>query len=213
MYDKIPVFDNFVKYTKLPIGLFNSSFAIKSIDDSMEPKIGTEDYIFIQQNAPLSNKDIGIFFINNEFIIRKFIIRKKDISLRPENKNYDEIQVNKDSDFYIIGKGDNLYICTLDGNIFFTGNIDSDENIDKEFPPLSTVFDILNGNIKTRVNAKPILGKKYYYVEYPITEDMKLNKDNFKICKSVFENYSDLLRWKAGNFFYSLEDVNAFVTK
>lgn len=104
MYDKIPVFDNFVKYTKLPIGLFNSSFAIKSIDDSMEPKIGTEDYIFIQQNAPLSNKDIGIFFINNEFIIRKFIIRKKDISLRPENKNYDEIQVNKDSDFYIIGK-------------------------------------------------------------------------------------------------------------
>lgn len=130
-----------------------------------------------------------------------------------DKKILEKYHLKVDTPFYIIGKGDNLYICTLDGNIFFTGNIDSDENIDKEFPPLSTVFDILNGNIKTRVNAKPILGKKYYYVEYPITEDMKLNKDNFKICKSVFENYSDLLRWKAGNFFYSLEDVNAFVTK
>ena len=46
----------------------------------------------------------GIFFVDNKLIIRKFIVRKNDISLRAENKSYDEIIVTKDSDFFIVGK-------------------------------------------------------------------------------------------------------------
>lgn len=46
----------------------------------------------------------GLFLVDNKLIIRKFIVRKNDISLRAENKSYDEIIVTKDSTFFIVGK-------------------------------------------------------------------------------------------------------------
>ena len=104
IYDKIPVFDNLVKFTNVPKNFFDSTFALKNTDNSMSSKIDENDYIFVRQNVPLSNKDIGLFLIDNKFIIRKFIIRKNDISLRPENKDFEETVVTNDSNFFIVGK-------------------------------------------------------------------------------------------------------------
>lgn len=102
--DKIPVFNNIEKFTSVPKNFFDATFSLKNPDNSMFPKIELNDYIFVQQNIPLSNKDIGIFLVDDKIEIRKFIVRKNDISLRAENKDYDDIIVKKDSNFYIIGK-------------------------------------------------------------------------------------------------------------
>ena len=40
----------------------------------------------------------------NHLIIRRFIIRKDKLVLRAENKSYDDIDLNEDDDFKIIGK-------------------------------------------------------------------------------------------------------------
>ena len=41
------------------------------------PKFNIGTYVYVEFNAPLDNKDFGLFEYNGECIIRKFIIRQK----------------------------------------------------------------------------------------------------------------------------------------
>ena len=71
----------------------------------MDSSFNKGDYVFVELNSPLNSKDIGLFSLNNEILIRKFYSRKGGkIILKPENKNYDEITLKDSDKFYIIGK-------------------------------------------------------------------------------------------------------------
>jgi len=103
-YDSIPVVNPVERFVTCPQEASKASFIMKAYDDSMFPKIDESDYVYVELNAPLSNKDIGLFQYNDTLIIRKFIIRKNDLVLRADDSNIDDIIVKKDSDFYILGK-------------------------------------------------------------------------------------------------------------
>ena len=103
-YDSIPIIGSITGFGVCPNEAINASFILKSNDDSMTPKIGVDDYMYIELYSPLSNKDIGLFYYDDKMIVRKFIIRKNDIVLRAENSSFEDIIVNKDSNFYILGK-------------------------------------------------------------------------------------------------------------
>lgn len=103
-YDYVLAVDGFSNFIKCPSSASNASIAIKVQDDSMAPFLEKDDYAFLELNIPLDNKDIGLFEYNNNFIIRRFIIRKDKLVLRAENKNYNDIDLNEDDDFKIIGK-------------------------------------------------------------------------------------------------------------
>lgn len=103
-YDYVLAVDGFSNFIKCPSSASNASIAIKVQDDSMAPFLEKDDYAFLELNIPLNNKDIGLFEYNNNFIIRRFIIRKDKLVLRAENKNYNDIDLNEDDDFKIIGK-------------------------------------------------------------------------------------------------------------
>jgi transcriptional regulator with XRE-family HTH domain len=103
-YDSVPIVSGITGFGTCPNEAINTSFIMKCNDDSMEPKISVSDFMYVELYVPLSNKDIGLFSYNNKIIVRKFIIRKNDIVLRAENPGTDDIIVNKDSDFYILGK-------------------------------------------------------------------------------------------------------------
>lgn len=103
-YDKIPVFDKINGFTKIPKAFYNASFALKVEDNSMSPKIKQNEYVFIELNAPLSNKNIGLFEIDGKLMIRKFIIRKNDEVIRAEDDSIEEIVLYKDSKYDVIGK-------------------------------------------------------------------------------------------------------------
>lgn len=103
-YDAIPVFEGINGYVKIPKMLYNASYAIKVEDNSMNPKIKEGEYVFIEMNAPLSNKSIGLFEINGQIMIRKFIIRKNDEAIRAEAENIEEIVVDKTSDYKVLGR-------------------------------------------------------------------------------------------------------------
>ena len=103
-YNYIPVFDSLSGFSKCPVSMNSATFILKVHDDSMAPKIKSSSSVFVEMNAPLAHKDIGLFEYNNELLIRKFIIRKKDLVLRAESNDVEDIIITKDSDFYIIGK-------------------------------------------------------------------------------------------------------------
>lgn len=103
-YDKIPLFTNLSDYITCPSKYPKASFAIKMPDTSMEPLLKEGETIFIEQNSILNNKDIGLFKLNNEFIVRKFTFKRNKFTLKALNKNIKDININPKDSFSIIGK-------------------------------------------------------------------------------------------------------------
>lgn len=87
-----------------PTTFGSASVALRINDSSMEPTLLKGSYAFVEYNSPLSSKDIGLFYYNNSFIVRRFIIRKNDILLKSDNRNFDDISLSEKDNFYIIGK-------------------------------------------------------------------------------------------------------------
>ena len=104
LYNKIPIFGSFLGFTKCDLDTSNADFAIFINDESMSPKFALGSYVLVEQNAPLSNRDYGVFMYEDKVLIRRFIIRKNDLVLRAEDPNISEIVLLISDDFYVIGK-------------------------------------------------------------------------------------------------------------
>ncbi len=111
-YDKILAVDVLGDFVDCPISAPGACIAVKMNDVSMEPKIKKDCYAYIEFNTPLDNKDIGLFYYDGKFLIRRFIIRKDGVALRSENRvDIPDIDLDpKEDKFYIVGKvvGTNL---------------------------------------------------------------------------------------------------------
>ena len=104
IYDSIPVFDNLSGFAKCSKEAASASFAIKVPDNTMAPKFKKDEYVYVQLNAPLNNKDYGLFEFAGSYFIRRFIVRKNDLVLRTEDMDIPDLILNKNSNFTIIGK-------------------------------------------------------------------------------------------------------------
>lgn len=103
-YNKVIAIDSLNSLVDCPITASNSSISLKINDDSMQPTIPVKSYIFIEFNTLLQDNDIGLFFINNNFVVRRFFSVSGEITLKADNSNFDDIKVSFDDNFYIIGK-------------------------------------------------------------------------------------------------------------
>ena len=103
-FNKVLAIDSYSNFIDCPSSASNASVALKIQDNVMEPTFKKGTYAFLELNVPLKNKDIGLFKYNNEFLVRRFIIRKDYLALRAENKKYDDIKLSEDDDFTIIGR-------------------------------------------------------------------------------------------------------------
>ena len=103
-YNKVPAITTLEDFIDCPSKYSNASFAYKVKDTSMEPILKNNSFVFIEQNALLSNKDIGLFFYNGEYLIRHLIYKKCKFALKAEDKNIKDINISKTDNFYIIGK-------------------------------------------------------------------------------------------------------------
>ena len=103
-YNKVLAVDSYSNFIDCPATASNASIALKINDDTMEPILLKNTYAFLEINVPLRNKEIGLFKYNNEFLIRRFIIRKDKLVLRADNKDYSDINLSEDDDFTIIGR-------------------------------------------------------------------------------------------------------------
>ena len=103
-YNKIIAVDNITGFIDCPSNVPSSAIALKVKDNSMEKTFPKGSYVYVEFNSPLDNKDFGLFNYNNKIIMRKFYTKNGKITLKAENKDFDDIKVDDTSIFYIIGK-------------------------------------------------------------------------------------------------------------
>ena len=103
-YNKIPAISKIEEYVNCPANFSNASFAYKIPDNSMEPLLQKDSYAFVEIDGLIGNKSIGLFKYNNEFLIRRLLYKKDKFILRADNKKINDITVNSNDSFQIIGK-------------------------------------------------------------------------------------------------------------
>ncbi len=103
-YNKIPAISEIDSYIDCPANFSNASFAYKACDTAMSPTIKINSYVFVEVNGLVKHKDIGLFRLETDILIRKLIYRKDHLILKAIDKNYDDITISDSDDFQIIGK-------------------------------------------------------------------------------------------------------------
>ena len=103
-YNTIPAISKIDSYISCPSEFSNASFAYKVPDNSMAPIIKENSYAFIEINGLLSHKDIGLFKLNDEFLIRKLFFKNGKLILKANDKNIKDITISSSDAFQIIGK-------------------------------------------------------------------------------------------------------------
>lgn len=82
----------------------NATFFVRVSGDSMrDAGILSEDILVVDRSAEASNGKIIVAILNGEFTVKRLCISGSRISLRPENSNYPEITIPKESDFQVWG--------------------------------------------------------------------------------------------------------------
>ena len=103
-YNRVLAVDSINGFIECPASAPSSSIAVKVKDDSMNPTYKKNSYVFVEYNSPLNNKDVGLFSLNDEILIRRFFSKRGKISLKADNDEIAEISVQSSDKFYIVGK-------------------------------------------------------------------------------------------------------------
>lgn len=103
-YNQIPAISKIDTYINCPADFSNAAFAYKVSDAAMAPIIKEGSYAFIEINGLVENKAIGLFNLNDEYLIRRLLYKKDKFVLRADNKNFKDITVNSRDTFQIIGR-------------------------------------------------------------------------------------------------------------
>ncbi len=103
-YNKVPAISQIDEYISCPANFSNASFAYKVLDPSMSPTILPGSYVFVEINGLINHKEIGLFRLNDEFLIRKLIYKRNHFILKANDKKFKDITISDSDDFQIIGK-------------------------------------------------------------------------------------------------------------
>ncbi|HOV22035.1 MAG TPA: transcriptional repressor LexA [bacterium] len=80
-------------------------FALRVKGDSMKDAgIFDGDYVILKKDSEIKNGDIVVAYLDNQYTVKYFYKKDSSIELRPANKFYTSIKVNKNQKFQIIGK-------------------------------------------------------------------------------------------------------------
>lgn len=92
-----------VETIELPVD-YDADFVIPVYGDSMEPEYHSGDYVFVKLSVELSDGDIGVFEYYGDAYIKQLLIHAEGAFLHSLNDKYNDILIDRDSDFRIIGK-------------------------------------------------------------------------------------------------------------
>lgn len=92
-----------VETIELPVD-YDADFVIPVHGDSMEPEFHSGDYVFVKLSVELTDGDIGVFEYYGDAYIKQLLINAEGAFLHSFNSKYDDIPIDRDSDFRIIGE-------------------------------------------------------------------------------------------------------------
>ncbi|HFI0343846.1 TPA: XRE family transcriptional regulator [Streptococcus suis] len=97
-----------VEQIELPVNV-QADFVVPIYGDSMEPEYQSGDYIFVKLSVDLSDGDIGVFEYYGDAYIKQLLINEDGAFLHSLNEKYNDIRIDRDSDFRIIGEVVDVY--------------------------------------------------------------------------------------------------------
>ncbi len=103
-YNQIPAISKIDEYVTCPPDFSNASFAYKIPDDAMEPMFKEGSYAFVEINAPIENRAVGLFKLNGDYFIRRLLYKKDRFILRADHREERDMTVTPKDDFQIIGR-------------------------------------------------------------------------------------------------------------
>lgn len=92
-----------VEQIELPVD-YDADFVIPVYGDSMEPEYHSGDYVFVKLSVELVDGDIGVFEYYGDAYIKQLLINNEGAFLHSLNDKYEDIPIDRDSDFRIIGE-------------------------------------------------------------------------------------------------------------
>ncbi|MGJ8388109.1 XRE family transcriptional regulator [Streptococcus agalactiae] len=92
-----------VETIELPVD-YDADFVVPVYGDSMEPEYYSGDYVFVKLSVELADGDIGVFEYYGDAYIKQLLINNEGAFLHSLNDKYSDIQIDRDSDFRIIGE-------------------------------------------------------------------------------------------------------------
>ncbi|HEO7000110.1 TPA: S24 family peptidase [Streptococcus agalactiae] len=92
-----------VETIELPVD-YDADFVIPVYGDSMEPEYHSGDYVFVKLSVELADGDIGVFEYYGDAYIKQLLINNEGAFLHSLNSKYEDIPIDRDSDFRIIGE-------------------------------------------------------------------------------------------------------------
>ena len=66
----------FLGFAKVPHEYASSSICLKVQDNSMAPKFNQNDYVYVEFNTPLNNKDFGLFEYKANTSLENLLLEK-----------------------------------------------------------------------------------------------------------------------------------------
>ncbi|HEP1482720.1 XRE family transcriptional regulator [Streptococcus pyogenes] len=92
-----------VETIELPVD-YDADFVIPVYGNSMEPEYRSGDYVFVKLSVELTDGDIGVFEYYGDAYIKQLLINDEGAFLHSLNSKYEDIPIDRDSDFRIIGE-------------------------------------------------------------------------------------------------------------
>ncbi|KLK50274.1 repressor [Streptococcus agalactiae] len=92
-----------VETIELPVNI-DADFVVPVYGDSMEPEYYSGDYVFVKLSVELADGDIGVFEYYGDAYIKQLLIHAEGAFLHSLNSKYEDIPIDRDSDFRIIGE-------------------------------------------------------------------------------------------------------------
>jgi len=103
-YNTIPAVTKIDEYIPCPAQFPNANFAYKMPDNSMAPILKQDQYVFVEINGLINNKEIGFFCLNGEYLFRRLLYKRGKLMLKAEDENIKDVVISNQDDFKIIGK-------------------------------------------------------------------------------------------------------------
>ena len=82
----------------------DATFYARVSGNSMEDAgLSDGDLIVVDRSLDIEKNKIAVCFIDGEFTVKRIVIRNKKIYLKPENKDFKEIEINDNNELIIWG--------------------------------------------------------------------------------------------------------------
>ena len=87
------IYDEYIEYPKslLQYSDYDKRYISLKVDgDSMYPELFDRDSILVDILLDIKNGDIGVFYLNGDFTVKRVYLKEKSIIFKPSNPDYQE---------------------------------------------------------------------------------------------------------------------------